>query len=82
MDQTHNEMKNPKRVRFSTVEIGQYFETEYKEVCLKTDQVRIVADGDINFRNAFCFNTKKLIPCDSAQWVWIDAAEQTPAADD
>lgn len=60
-----------KRVRFSEVEIGQYFETEYKEKCLKTDEIRIITDRPINFRNMFNITKNKLDCCDSSQLVWI-----------
>lgn len=64
--------KFTKRVRFETVEVGQYFETEWKEKCLKTDEVRIITDRPINFRNMFNFTKNRLDCCDSSQWVWVE----------
>ena len=71
-------MKNrkfTKRIRFGAVEIGQYFETEWKEKCLKTDEVRIITDRPFNFLNMFNFNKNKLDRCDSSQWVWVEEQE-------
>lgn len=61
-----------KRVRFETVPIGGRCQTEHNENIMKTEEVRIHTNGNINFRNAVNLDTGELLPVDFAQWVWID----------
>lgn len=61
-----------KRVRFEVVPIGGKCQTEYKENIMKTEEVRIQTEGNINYRNAVNLDTGELLPIDFAQWVWID----------
>lgn len=68
--------KYNKRVRFDAVEIGTYFKTEYGEECIKTDELRIITDRPINFRNMFNLTTKQMDCCNSGQWVWITELNQ------
>lgn len=44
---------------------------EWKENIMKINEVRIIGEGNINYRNAINLDDGNLIPIDSSQWVWI-----------
>lgn len=62
--------KYVKRVRFETIEVGERCQTEYDANIMKTEEVRIHTEGEINFRNAVNLDNGKLISVADHQWVW------------
>lgn len=59
------------RVRFESVPVGCKCQTEWKENIMKINEVRIITESNINYRNAVNLDNGNLIPVDSSQWVWI-----------
>lgn len=59
------------RVRFESVPVGCKCQTEWKENIMKTDEVRIITESNINYRNAVNLDKGNLIAINSSQWVWI-----------
>lgn len=59
------------RVRFGTVPVGCKCQTEWKENIMKINEVRIITESNINYRNAVNLDDGNLTSIDSSQWVWI-----------
>ena len=59
------------RVRFQVIPVGCKCQTEWKENIMKINEVRIIEESNINYRNAINLDDGNLIPIDNSQWVWI-----------
>lgn len=59
------------RVRFESVPVCCKCQTEWKEDIMKINEVRIITEDNVNYRNAVNLDDGNLIPVDSSQWVWI-----------
>lgn len=54
------------RVRFESIPVGTKCQTEWKENIMKTNEVRIIEECSINYRNAVNLDNGNLIPIDNS----------------